>query len=474
MSAATHTGALPNAAVPWTVITAGRVSEPPDPPLTWRRIIAQAVAAALVVFVLVAAAGTVAARKTSDSESANVAMQTTGVLASAVVEPALDDGLVSNDAAVAAKARAKLDAVVRAHVLSDMVIRVKLWTKDGRIVYSDEPRLIGDIFPLGSKEVSAMEVPTTHAEVTDLRLPENRFEAGERKLLEVYRPVWLPNVGNRIGADNDTLLFETYSRYDQVAERSGQLWKGFAGITLSSMLLLMVCFTPLVWALVARLRSSQRQHDLLRDRAISASEQERRRIAATLHDGVVQELAGVSFVVAGAADRAKSSGDEALAGRLQTVAGTVRASIGGLRSLLVDIYPATLRDAGLSAALTDLVATLRSRDIAVDLELPDGLDLPPQTEALVFRVAQEVIRNAARHSRATAVSVRLRHIHGVVLLDISDDGAGFDINEVLANPPEGHLGMRLLADAAAEAGATLSVATAPERGTRWRLEVPAQ
>jgi signal transduction histidine kinase len=466
VSGASHTAALPNAAVPWMVLSAGTPADPPDAPVSWRRIVAQAIAAATVVFIIVAAAGTVAARKASEKESVNVALQTTGVLATSVVEPVLNDDLLSTDPVTAEAARAKLDQVVHERVLSDVVIRVKIWTAAGTIVYSDEPRLVGDTFPLSAEERHALDVPSTKAAVTDLKLPENRFEAGERKLLEVYRPVWTPG--------HASLLFETYSRYDQVAMRSGQLWRGFAGITLTSMLLLMVCFTPLIWALVARLRRSQRQHDLLRDRAISASEQERRRIAGTLHDGVVQELAGVSFVVAGAADRARSAGDDALAGRLQTVAGTVRASIGGLRSLLVDIYPATLRDAGLSVALTDLVATLRSRDIAVDLDIPDELDLPPQTEALVFRVAQEVLRNAARHSGAGAVSLRLRQINGVVLLDISDDGAGFDVAAVLANPPEGHLGMRLLADAAAETGATLSVASAPARGTRWRLEVPPQ
>lgn len=466
MSPTSHTAALPNAAVPWLVVSAGTPAEPPDTPVTWRRIVGQAIAAATVVFIVVAAAGTVAARKASEKESVNVALQTTGVLATSVVEPVLNDDLLSTDPATAQAARSKLDEVVRQRVLSNIVIRVKIWTKDGTIVYSDEPRLVGDNFPLSAEERGALTAPTSKAAVTDLKLPENRFEAGERKLLEVYRPVWTPQ--------HEPLLFETYSRYDQVAMRSGQLWRGFAGILLTSMLLLMVCFTPLVWALVARLRRSQREHDLLRDRAVSASEQERRRIAGTLHDGVVQELAGVSFVVAGAADRARSVGDEAMAARLQTVAGTVRASIGGLRSLLVDIYPATLRDAGLSVALTDLVATLRSRNIAVELEMPDELDLPPQTEALVFRVAQEVLRNAARHSNATAVSLRLRLIHGVVLLDIVDDGTGFDVEAVLASPPEGHFGMRLLADAAGEAGATLSVASAPARGTRWRLEVPAQ
>jgi two-component system NarL family sensor kinase len=451
-------------AVPWTVVSAARPPEPPDLPVAWRRIVVQAVVATLVVFLVVAVAGTIAARRASERESVNDALQITGLLASVVVQPTLEDTLLSADPTIAAAARERLDAVIRTRVLGGAVVRVKLWTEDGRIVYSDEPRLVGETFPLGAEEQEAIRTPTTVAEVSDLGLPENRFEASQGKLLEVYRPVWTPG--------HTPLLFETYSRYDVVTTRSGQLWRGFAGITLSSLLLLLVALVPLMWALVTRVRRSQRQRDVLRDRAASASEQERRRIAATLHDGVVQELAGVSFVVAGAADRARLAGEEQVAEQLHDAATTVRGSIGGLRSLLVDIYPATLRDAGLSTALADLGGTLRSRGIAVHLDLPDDVDLPPETEALVFRVAREVLRNAARHSGATMVTVYLRQVEGVLLLDISDDGVGFDAAAVLAEPPEGHLGIRLLADAAAEAGAQLSVAAEPGRGTRWRLEVP--
>jgi two-component system, NarL family, sensor kinase len=455
--------APPEQVAPWTVVSRGRPPEPPDLPVSWRRIVLQAVAGTLVVFAAVAVGGAFTARHTAERESVNVALQITGVLATSVVEPALEDGLLSGDAAAATAARGRLDAVVRARVLGGEVIRVKLWTPEGLVVYSDEPRLVGRVFPLRADEQQAIRTPTTEAEISDLRLPENRFEAGGGRLLEVYRPVWTPA--------RQVLLFETYSRYDVVATRSSQLWRGFAGITVSSLLLLLLFLVPLMWALVTRVRRSQRQRDVLRDRAASASEQERRRIAATLHDGVVQELAGVSFVVAGAAERARAAGDPALAERLAAAAGTVRASIGGLRSLLVEIYPAALRDAGLSAALADLAGTLRSRGIAVDLELPDALELPPQTEALVFRVAQEVLRNTARHSAARAATVHLRQVAGTVLLDITDDGVGFDPAAVLARPPEGHLGMRLLADAAAEAGAALSVASAPGRGARWRLAV---
>src|SRR5216684_8361045 len=85
---------------------------------------------------------------------------------------------------------------------------------------------------------------------------------------------------------------------------------------------------------------------LLLRRAVDASEEERRRIAGTLHDGAVQELAGTSFTVAGAAENAAAMGQPELAAKLTTAAGAVRASIRGLRSLLVDIYPPGLTNAG--------------------------------------------------------------------------------------------------------------------------------
>jgi two-component system NarL family sensor kinase len=427
-----------------------------------RRVVIQVIAGIVVVLIGVAVAGAFASRRVAEREAVTDAANTTDLIARQVVQPAVTNGLISgNPAALAA-----LDRVVRRQVLSSSVVRVKLWTAAGRIVYSDEPRLIGQTFPLGSQDRAALARPAAHAEVSDLQRPENRYERGRGKLLEVYRPVWTPS--------GQPLLFETYSPYSQVTQRTGELWRGFAGITISSLLILVALLLPILWRLLSRVARAQTQREMLLQRAVDASEEERRRIAGTLHDGPVQELAATSFTVAGAAERAATSGQPELADMLATAAGAVRASIRGLRSLLVDIYPPSLTTAGLVPVLTDLTEVLAARNIATHLELAEdaAARLSPAQQQMVFRIARECLRNAARHASARNVEVRLfRRGHSTVL-EIDDDGTGFDPAPVLGNPEDGHFGLRILTDVAANAGADLLLATAPGAGCRWRLEVP--
>ncbi|GAA0246167.1 sensor histidine kinase [Cryptosporangium japonicum] len=441
----------------WVVLAAAGDAARADRVVSWRRIVVQSVLAVLVVFGVAASAGTIAARQAAESESVNDALTVTDLLAGAVVTPALEDALLSPDEATAAAARDRLDAVIRPGVLVGAIVRTKIWTPEGRIVYSDEPRLIGRTFPLGDDERAVLRTPRTRADVSDLDEPENQYERSDSKLLEVYRPVWTP--GGR------TLLFETYSRYDAVTDRSGQLWRGFAGITVSSLLLMLVLQAPVTWALVGRVRRATLQREQLRERAMAASDSERKRIAATLHDGVVQDLTAGAFAVAAAAGKARSTpGAESLAERLDSVAGTVRAGVGSMRSLLVDIYPPSLVDSGLAAALEDLVTGLRERGTEVAITVSPERELTPDVEALLFRVAQESLRNVAKHADASHVVVA---VTGAVTLEITDDGVGFDSAAVR---PEGHFGLRVMADLAREAGAMLAVASRPGGGTRWRLE----
>jgi signal transduction histidine kinase len=422
----------------------------------------QVIAGALAVVIGVAVAGAFASRRVAERESVTDAAHTTDLIAQQVVQPAITNGLISGSPA----ALAAMDRVVRHQVLSSSLVRVKLWTATGRIVYSDEPRLIGLTFPLGSQDRAALARPAVHAEVSNLERPENKYERGRGKLLEVYRPVWTPA--------GQPLLFETYSPYRQVTQRTGELWRGFAGITISSLLILVTLLLPILWRLLNRISRAQSQREALLQRAVDASEDERRRIAGTLHDGPVQELAATSFAVAGAAGQAADSGQPELAEKLTTAAGTVRASIQGLRSLLVDIYPPSLTSAGLVPALTDLTEVLAARNIATHLSLAAdaAARLSPDQQQLVFRIARECLRNATRHAGARNVEVRLlRHGHCTVL-EIIDDGAGFDPAPVLGKPADGHFGLRILTDVAANAGADLLLATAPGAGCRWRLEVP--
>ena len=448
--------------VPWLRLSGTEAPTPPERPVRPRTVMFQVIAGTLAVVIGVAVAGAFASRRVAEREAVTDAAHTTDLIAQQVVQPAITNGLISgNPAALAA-----INRVVRRQVLSSSLVRVKLWTASGRIVYSDEPRLIGQTFPLGSQERAALAHPAVHAEVSNLERPENRFERDRGKLLEVYRPVWTPA--------GQPLLFETYSPYRQVTQRTGELWRGFAGITISSLLILVALLLPILWRLLKRLSSAQSQREVLLQRAVDASEEERRRIAGTLHDGPVQELAATSFTVAGAAETAAGSGQPELAEMLTTAARTVRASIRGLRSLLVDIYPPSLTTAGLVPALTDLTEVLAARSIATHLSLAEdaAARLSPDRQQLVFRIARECLRNAARHATAHNVGVCLFRQGHAVVLEISDDGTGFDPAPVLSNPEDGHFGLRILSDVASSAGADLLLATAPGAGCKWRLAVP--
>jgi len=445
---------------PWIRVAAGATVPSSEPAVQPRRVFVQVVAGGLAVLVAVALAGVVASRRLAEAEAVNDAAKTANLMADAVAQPALTEGLLSSTpAAVAA-----MDQVVRAHVLGSSIVRVKIWDPTGRILYSDAADLIGERFPLGAEEQDVLTNPQTRADVSDLTAPENRLERGRGKLLEVYRPIWTPA--------GKPVLFETYAPYDEVTARTGQLWRGFAGVTLTSLLLLVVLLMPILWRLLNRLKRSQAQREALLQRAVEASTEERRRIAGALHDGVVQDLAATSFAVAGAAERAMSLGQPGLADEVRSAADTVRASIGGLRSLLLDIYPPSLATAGLEAALTDLVSTLRARGTAVLLEIGQDTGLDAAGERLVYRVAQECLNNIARHASATNVEVRLERLERNAVLSINDNGVGFDAPDLLAHPKQGHFGLRVLGDVVADAGGELLLASAPGGGTHWQLRIP--
>jgi signal transduction histidine kinase len=431
-----------------------------EPMLSPRRVLVLLAAGVVGALLVVGVLGTLAARQLAEREATNDAATMARVLAQAVVEPSLTDGLLTGDPA----AIEAFDQVAQEQLLKDdLIVRVKLWSDQGKVLYADERQLIGRTFPLSDEQLYALETPATVADVSNLDSKENAFE-NEDRALEVYSPVTTPG--------GQHALFEMYASYDPVGERTTQLWRGFAGVTASSLLLLVVIVAPLVWALVKRLRRAEEQHIELLQRAVDASADERRRIAASLHDGPVQELAATSFTVAGASATASAHGQGALARDLDAAAAAVRASIRSLRTLLVDIYPASLARSGIVAALLDLAQTTRRDDLVVRVDAADEDDLALSTDAqrLVHRIAQECLRNAAKHAGPATVIVSL-HRDGPesVTLDVVDDGAGFDVAEVLGAAKEGHLGLHLLADAASVPGALLQVSTAPGRGTHWRL-----
>jgi signal transduction histidine kinase len=444
--------------VPWRTIADGRGRlERRSAPNLGRAIVAFGLAS-LVALASILFIGTLVSRDAAEDEALRDATAANDLLGRTVLEPALEDGLLTGDK----QAIDKLDRVVRRWVLKESRVRVKLWTEDGRIVYSDQPTLIGTTSALDADERAVVVGGDPYAEISDLSGAENASERELGRLVEVYRAVQLPN--------GTPLLFETYSQFSQVAERKDEIMRTFTPITIGAVVLLQLCQLPLVWAFARRLRASQRSSERLLRQAVEASTAERRRIAGDVHDGVVQGLAGASYVIAGAVDAVERGGQPDVARDLREAAGGVRESIRGLRSMLVEIYPPSVSVAGLPVALQDLVAPLRAQGIEATAVVPPTVDLPHDTEALIFRVAQEALRNVARHSGAGTATLTLTVEHGLARLEVADDGVGLDVDESLGRR-DGHVGMQVLRDLAEEAGALLQVASVRGAGTTLRLDV---
>ena len=450
------------AGAPWTVIADGTQQQRKDvatAALRPRRVVLRLGLGLLAVLVLVGVLGAFASQLLAEREAVNDAANIADVFAEALIQPSVTNALADGDpAAVTA-----LDAIVRERMLGPNVVRVKIWSPEGTVLYADERGLIGQTFPLGDAQRQALANPQTRAEISDLSSSENRFETGGR-LLEVYRPVWTP--------DGRQLLFEMYSPYEPVAARSDELWRGFAGVTVSSLLLLVALTAPIVWRLLSRVRRDERDRLNLLQHAVDASERERGRIAATLHDGPVQELVGTAFAAENVADRALDRGEPALSDEARALASSLRGNVRALRSLLIDIYPSSLAGAGISQALTDLAASVNGRGLHTRVDV--STELPPlseRSERLIYRVAQECLRNVAAHAGAATAEVRLTGHGDAVVLEVCDDGIGIE-PATLATPQAGHFGTRIIAELAIEAGARLDVSSAPGAGTAWRLRIP--
>ena len=413
----------------------------------------------LAVLALVALAGTLAMRSLSTSEAVRDARRLATVTGRGIVEPALTTAVVRGDP----KAIAHLDRIVRRRVLAPDVARVKVWNAEGTILYSDDPSLIGRRYSLAPEDLRALRTATASARNTDLTEPENAHERAFGNLTSVY-------LGLR-AQDGTPVLYEEYLRSSAIAGSSRRLVRLFAPVGIVALLVLAAFQIPLAWRMASRIRRAQQDRERLLQRAVESSDRERRLIAAGLHDGVVQELAGHSFQMAAALERDQSNTE--LREVLSQAAGGTRNAIRQLRSLLLEIYPPALRDHGLAAALPDAVAPLSARGVNVTVDMDDDLQMTAEIEQLVFRTAQEAIRNAGSHAAACNVAVSVTRSGDIVKLRVADDGRGFDDDDVRARRAEGHLGLAMLRDLAETAGGTLTVTSRPGSGTAVELEVPA-
>jgi signal transduction histidine kinase len=292
--------------------------------------------------------------------------------------------------------------------------------------------------------------------VTDLDKPENRYERGGDGLVEVYTKIRSP--------EGEPLLFEAYFTVEGIEARQAAVIGPFQRITLGALAVLVLVATVLLWLLTRRAGRAAAERERLLRSAATASEAERRRIARDLHDGVVQDLAGTAFTLSALA----RDTDEPTRGGLVAVGTSLRENLRSLRSLLVEIHPPDLTAETLPAALEDLCAPAASHGVDVTVTVGELGGVSVDDAALVWRVAQELVRNTLRHARATTMTVDLGRQDEALVLTVADDGDGFDPATVSATA---HYGLRGLESLVADHGGTLLIRSRPGEGTHVRLEV---
>jgi signal transduction histidine kinase len=209
-----------------------------------------------------------------------------------------------------------------------------------------------------------------------------------------------------------------------------------------------------------------REREELARQALDASEAERRRIARDLHDGVVQDLAGVSYSLSALTRRGDGAAPEIAAAE-----GTVRASIAALRSLLVDLYPPDLAEIGLPSALSDLLSRAEDEGLSTALDATAFTDpVPVHLAQPLYRIAQEAVRNVVAHAGASRIDVTLSTGERCARLSVVDDGRGIGDGGPAAGA--GHLGLQSMTDLARGVGGTVRVSGESGRGTTVLVEVP--
>ncbi|GGU18610.1 GAF domain-containing sensor histidine kinase [Streptomyces coeruleorubidus] len=207
-----------------------------------------------------------------------------------------------------------------------------------------------------------------------------------------------------------------------------------------------------------------------RSRELTIAE-ERSRLAHELHDAVSQKLFSLRLT-AQAAARLVDRDPSRAKGELQQVAALAAEAADELRSAVVELRPAALDEDGLVATLRTQIQVLdRAHSARVTFTAARGVKaLPASQEEAVLRVAQEALHNALRHSGAEHVDVTLDRHSGGAVLRVTDDGSGFD--PMAVRRAGRHLGLVSMRDRASGAGGTLTVESAPGKGTTIEMEVP--
>ncbi len=353
---------------------------------------------------------------------------------------------------------AAFDARMYEDFVRPNTVGLALWRPDGTVVYALEKSNIGKVFPLPEGARAALATGDEQSQIGG-----GGAEAAPGWRSDSAIEVFAPLRSNRTGIP---LVWEVGLRREELSKQADRLVVSVAVLLGLGAGILLLAQGLLSFALVKRNDREREYRRWLTQRVSEMAAVERRQIAADLHDGVVQELAGIALDLEAPLPGLESAIEKS---ERKAFASRVRDAVATLRGQTAELYPT-------AAALIDVPTALQSmldrmpRGIEKHLEVDPGADIEPGYRWLVFRVAQEALRNVTQHSKAPQVNVALRRTEVGTVLTVTDNGRGFSPETDAVEP--GHMGLSLMSDTATAAGAQLTVRSAKGEGTTIRLEVP--
>ncbi len=228
--------------------------------------------------------------------------------------------------------------------------------------------------------------------------------------------------------------------------------------------ILLIWIISIKYGLIVRYARIKRSMHALSEKLLSAQEEVRNRLARDLHDSMGQNLAAVKFNLQRINKEAKN---ELIDGVIEEVSGSIKE----LRDIAAGLMPVSLRTMGLKKTI-EFYAEKFSEKTGIKVRVDSG-DMPrtsPEIELHLFRVFQETVNNSAKHSGATIVDIALRHGSPRLVMEIRDNGCGFDYHQ--AQPERPGMGLSIMAERMRVVGGDLTVTSAKGKGTTIRAEAP--
>jgi signal transduction histidine kinase len=302
---------------------------------------------------------------------------------------------------------------------------------------------VGALF--GTQEVTA-----------EVSSPGRADTPGERQLGEMLEV----NAGV-LDADKNPMVFEAYFSTERMRQDEQAIFRGFLPTIFASLLLFQIAVLPLALSLARRVERGLTERSSWMRHALLASDLERQRMAQDLHDGVIQDLAGLSYAMPSLeAQLAGGSANPKSVEASHRIAQILERDVTALRSMMTDIYPPDLTGPGFASAVHDLARSAGERGVQVQVDMASDLVLPADAARLAYRVIREGLRNIAKHAHASAATVEVRRDSERIVVSVSDNGRGVQDGQV----KDGHLGLRLLEDTVRDLGGRLTLRSSPSGG----------